>query len=773
MKKRLSIFLLSLILVFGFLCPASAQPDYATRKIVLEMILNGADAYYEGIQASDIMKGDGDGNLRENDPVLRVEAMAMLSRAFPNLPIPSEYQLSIGNFGNEFTDLPQWAVQDLSNLTRAGIVAGYPDGRLGVNDPVTVEQMELLLRRIWAYLGKHQKDDFYSTQNRQWLNTASLSADELMTGTFQEVEETVSAQLKEIVTEMANGDWEEHSSEQRVKEFYQSAVDMESRNKEGLNPLSDYLERYEAADTVKELLIANHEISRVIGSDILGRFADEDIYNGQTFAPYISGMSCVLEKVYFETEDETAKQAYLTLVSDMLQLGGESKSDADKHAKMLYEMEREVSLASSDYNDYNVKNIYKKYRSPEVYSVLSSYPAECMSPWDKTGYFFVVDDARVKKTVSYFTEEHLETLKAYMKFWLLYNSSVLLSEEMQQPYLKFSKTMYGVTYQPDTKTDAFQLVLSYLGSSVEETYVKQYGSEITKESVTQLARKIRNVFKSRLEQSDWLSEKTKKQAIRKLDSIVINVAYPEEFFDPFAEKKPFDKSLFENVCIINSYYTFLNYSILGEKSEQKAWPIYSYAVNAAYVPGNNSITIPMGILQAPFYHSNASTEENLGGIGTIIAHEIIHAFDATGSQYDYAGTLFNWWTDSDKKAFEKKCSDAEAFFDNWEISNHAKNDGALTLGENIADLGGVACILDLMKESKKSDYQTFFTQYARIWRQYGKQSYMNYLSQNDVHSCGKIRVNRVLMNFEEFYQAFDIQPGDGMYLPPNERISIW
>lgn len=157
MKKQLSILLLIFSLIVCTVCPADAKTEYATRKVVLEMILNGADAYYEGIQASDIMKGDGDGNLRENDPVLRVEAMAMLGRAFPNLPIPSEYQLSVGNFGNEFTDLPQWAVSDLSNLTRAGIIAGYPDGRLGVNDPVTVETDGIVASSYLGIFGEKSK----------------------------------------------------------------------------------------------------------------------------------------------------------------------------------------------------------------------------------------------------------------------------------------------------------------------------------------------------------------------------------------------------------------------------------------------------------------------------------------------------------------------------------------------------------------------------------------------------------------------------------------
>ncbi len=772
MKKRLGL----LCLVLVFLCTgygtAGADSEFATRGKVLEMIITAADAYYEGIETSDIMKGDGDGNLRVNDPVLRVEAMAMLSRAFPNLPSPSEYQLTIGNFGNEFIDLPEWAVADLSNLTKAGIIAGYPDGRLGVNDNVTEEQMELLIRRIWAYLGNNRKDDFYATQNKHWFDSATLSAGDLVIGTFQETDDIVSEQLNEMIDEMAEGEWDENSSEQRVKEFYISAMDTEGRSKAGIEPIQEYIDRYENASNIKELLNENMQISKSFGSSILGLYVDLDVYSAKFYAPFVSGMAGILEKVYFTTEDETAKEAYLNLVSDTLQLGGESKTEADRHAEQLYEMERDVALSSLDYDENNIRNIYKKYLSNDFYALNNQLRSQ-LSLWDQVNYFYLVDEGRVKKTIEYLSDEHLEVLKTYMKFWLIQDASSVLSQEFQQPYYDFIETMYGTQPQYKPEEDAYLLVRAFLGASLEEAYVDKYGSEETKESVTQMVRELRNTFKERLKKADWLSEKTRKQAISKLDYMRINVAYPEEFYDPFEESRPFDGTLFENVRGIKNYYYYQNIGALGKEAAKDSWSLYCYTVNAAYEPSRNSITIPAGILQAPFYDETAQTEENMAGIGTIIAHEITHAFDDVGAQTDKDGELINWWTDKDWIAFEKKCERVIEFYDNYEISNHARCDGSLTLGENIADLGGMACVLDLMKEKGNRDYPLFFTHYATIWRQYGRQEYVNYLSENDVHAAENLRVNRVVVNFEEFYKAFDIQPGDGMYVPPTERISVW
>ncbi len=775
MKKRLGLLCLAFVFIISSFCAVSAESKFATRGKVLEMILTAADTYYEGIEASDIMKGDGDGNLRENEPVLRVEAMAMLSRAFPNLPAPSEYQQTIGHFGNEFIDLPLWAVADLSNLTKAGIIAGYPDGRLGVNDNVTEEQMELLIRRIWAYLGNNLKDSFYATQNKQWLDTTTLSADDMSVGTFSEVTQVTLQRLEGIVMDMVGGRWAEDSKEQRIKNFYTAALDMTKRNRRGIEPIRGLLKRYDEAENLQELLQAHAVVNEAIGdTNILGMFSDVDIKNGTTYVPYISGMSGILEKAYFVSEDRIAKEAYLHLVSDTLQIGGESKQNADRHASMMYEMERQVALASLDMDEYDeFEKNYVHYRAEELYDLFDqASPKAFIEPWNKTDYFILTDEGRVLKTIEYFKEENVEVLKSYMKFWLLQNCSSLLSAELQLPYIKFTKVMYGVEIPLDPAGDALALVQTYLPEYMEEEYAKRYCSPKIKQNVTELVDDMKEILKTRLKKADWLSDQTRSLAIEKLENMRVNVAYPEEFYDMF-EGVNFTDDLFSNAILVQSFYVYVSQEMIGESVDHSTWPMHCFETNAGYAPNHNSITIPAGILQTPFYDENASMEENFAGIGTFIAHEITHAFDSSGAEYDKNGVHQNWWTEQDWNRFEERCAAVEAFYDGWEISNYAKCDGELTARENIADLGGMACALDMMKRLDSPNYSLFFKHYAEIWKRYNRQSYANYLSENDVHAAENLRVNRVVVNFQEFYDAFDIQPGDGMYVPPEERIFVW
>lgn len=775
MKKRIASLCLVLVLLSCQLIAVKAEPVFATRGRVLEMILEAADAYNEEIQASDIMKGDGDGNLRENDPVFRVEAMAMLSRAFPNLPQPSEYQLSIGNFGNSFIDLPEWAVDDLSNLTHAGIIAGVSENCLGAYDYVTEEQMGFLIRRIWAYLGNNLKDNFYMTQNKQWLNTASLSAGDLSIGTFSEAGSVTARQLQQIITSAAEGVWEADSKEQRIKDFYHAAADVKSRNERGIEPIRQYLDMYERATSVPELLNVHASVNNVTGNrNILGMFSDVDIQSGSRYVSYISGLPGILEKACFMSEDATAKQAYLKLVSDTLQIGGETRYAADKHAFQMYEMERQIALASLDSEDsYDVEKTYVRYDSSKVYRLFQKIsPISLLQPWDKIGYFVLADEGRVLKTIEYLDGEHLEVLRTCMKFWLLQNTSSLLSQDLQQPYFDFVKTMYGAELSPDANGDAFSLVQSYLPECLEEDYVKRFCSPELKEEATTFVNEIKQAFRNRLEHADWLSPETRRNAVEKLDQMIVNVAYPDEFYDVF-EGVSFTDDLFVNACMVQSFYMAVSQMIIGESVNHEAWPMYSYTVNAAYVTNYNSITIPAGILQAPFYDKNAEREENLAGIGVIIGHEITHAFDSSGSEFDKDGAYHNWWTKQDSEAFDEKCRQVELFYDSVEISNHAKCNGKKTVTENIADIGGMACALDIMKTLSNPDYPLFFNHYARIWREYNRSSYADYLAKNDVHSPGMLRVNQVIMNFQEFYDAFDIREGDGMYLPPEQRVSVW
>lgn len=777
MKKRFGLLGLAFLLVFSCFCSAGAEEGekYATRGRVLEMILTAADAYYENLQPSDIMKGDGDGQLRENDPVIRVEAMAMLSRAFPDLPAASEYQYSLGSFGVTFTDLPQWAEADLSNLTRAGILAGYPDGRLGVEDYVTEEQMTLMIRRIWAYLGSNLKDDFYSSCNKPWLDTATLSASQLEAGTFQQADSQVSQRLQEYVEEVASKHWRTDTPEQRIKNFYLSALDTEDGNPQGLFALRTFLIGYDQAESLQELMDLHAKISKLMGDGgILGLTVDVDLLTGERYVPYVTGAAGILEKSYFTTEDEQAKEAYLNYVSDLLILGGEEKLTAKKHAMQLYEMEKDIALASLDPKDYySFEKTYHRYQPLALRQLFRDFsPEPLLEDMDGVGFFVITDLGRVQKTIEYCTEDNLELLKTYMKFWLLEGCSSLLGEEFYQPGAELMNSLYGVELTYDCKQMSAQLVQGYLGEYLEGFYAKEYCSPQIKEDVTDLVLQLKEAFRVRLEQADWLGEETRKQAIEKLNSMILNIAYSEEFYDSY-EGEYFENDLLTNALIVRSYLYDLSCFAIGQEASRDRWIMPCYTVNAAYDPSANAITIPAGILQQPFYDPDGEEEANLGGIGTIIAHEITHAFDDSGAQYDKTGRYDNWWTKEDLQAFQQKCAQVEEFYDGWEISNYAKCDGALTLGENVADLGGMACTLEVMKTLEDPDYALFFESYAGLWRDYVRREMVSYYADNDVHAPASLRVNRVVVNFQEFYDTYGIEPGDGMYVPPEERVSVW
>ena len=684
MKKRI----VSILLLVTFLLPSavSAEDNYATREQVLTMILSAADAYDPDLAPSDIMKGDEDGNMRKDEPVRRVEAMAMLSRAFPDLSAPSEYQRSIGTYGVTFSDLPEWAKGDLDNLTRAGILAGYPDGRLGVDDPVTQEQMQLFIRRIWAYLGSNLKDDFYASRNRDWFETTTLAAGQNQAGTFVDANAEVFRQLQSLLEENNKQECEPETIENNLQVFYRSALD-------------------------------------------------------------------------------------LHYVSALLQIGGEEAAEADQQAQALYEMEREINLASLDPSEARmIDQCYRKEDTLYVRGILNC-PKQLVDPWNKAGQFILCDTGRIKKTVEYLSKDNLPVLKSYMKFWLLQDYSSVLGDEFQQPLIDFYQALYGFAPTFDQKEEAVSLTASCLGSALEELYAEKYCSEETKKEVTALTRKLRDQYETLLENS-WLSKDTKDAAINKLNSLVILVSHPDEFYQ-IGERYHLDDDLFENTRKIRSSIYHSNGWAIKQEAPRDQWALYSFEVNAAYDPISNSITVPNGILQAPFYAKDSSAEENLAGVGFIIAHEITHAFDDTGAEFNENGRYKDWWTERDRKGFERICNQVTSFYDQWEISNSARSDGSLTLGENMADLGAMSCTLGLMKNQGSRNYRLYFDTFADIWKTYNSKPYTEYLAENDSHSAAKLRVNRLVVNFQEFYDAYGITENDGMYVPPNQRVSMW
>lgn len=284
-------------------------------------------------------------------------------------------------------------------------------------------------------------------------------------------------------------------------------------------------------------------------------------------------------------------------------------------------------------------------------------------------------------------------------------------------------------------------------------------------------------YEKRIKALDWMSETTKAKAIKKLDTMIVKIGYPEKW-DTTLDKvaiKTYDDggSLFSNTFAVSTAYINNLKAELGKSVDRTKWATSVYTVNAYYNPLNNEIMFPAGILQAPFYDINAKAEENLGGIGMVIGHEISHAFDNNGSAFDENGNAKNWWTDEDFKKFKEKNQDLINFYNGIEVIPGILNDGLLTLSENVADLGGMAASLQVVSEMSNPDYKAYFENNAEIWKFTTTKEISAYLSTNDVHSANKIRANRTITNFLEFYETYGIKPGDGMYVAPEDRVSIW
>ena len=285
------------------------------------------------------------------------------------------------------------------------------------------------------------------------------------------------------------------------------------------------------------------------------------------------------------------------------------------------------------------------------------------------------------------------------------------------------------------------------------------------------------VYRDRIKTLDWMSETTKEKAIEKLDTIQINIGYPDDWDDTLKDVEILSAeqggSFCDNLIAIQKGTNKLLAELQKTGVDENIWPMTTYTVNAGYLFTANSITFPAGILQEPFYDVDASYEENLGKVGYVIAHEITHAFDNNGAKYDENGNAVDWWTQEDYAAFQTLCEKVVKLYDGKESAPGITCNGALTLSENIADLGSVACLTEIESKRENPDYAALYTAMAEIWCSSYPRETRLYLAQADVHAPDKLRGSLVLQNFSEFYEAFDITEEDAMWLPPEERVVIW
>lgn len=632
------------------------------------------------------------------------------------------------------------------------------------------------------------QDDFYEAVNNKWMNTTKIEDGKSTNSTFDEIEETVNGQTKEIINQLSldKDKYPANSDEKKIINLYNNILNIEARNQEGLKPVQKILDEIRAAKTTEDIAKLWHN-KDVINSTI--RFVVErDIKDAKTNILYIdsTGLSLGDSDEYTDPTEETVKNKKLTeeYYNKILVLSGYSKEEAKVKVDNMFKFEGMIApyimgkkkkavtsnLIDCMYNVYTMdqlNDLAPNLNLPVVMSPLGI---------DKANKIVLEEPKWLEALSKIYTQKNVPIIKNYIEIVNLIHAANYLSEDFEKANKEYESNLLGITGTISKESDAIDTINSSMGMAIGKIYAERYISPKTKKDVENITKEIIQTYKKRINNLDWMSSSTKKNAIEKLDKLNVKIGYPENWLDySKINIKSYEEgsSLFENMMILRNFANERVFSKINKPVNKAKESFTPQTVNAFYSANENSIIIPGGLIQGHFYNPNGSVEENLGGIGTIIGHEISHAFDNTGALYDADGNLNNWWSPDDYKQFKEKALKIAQFYSFIEALPGEKIDGYRTVGENIADIGGMSCLIDILSTMKNPNYKTFFESYAVTWRQISTKEYDEYVLLLDDHSPNKFRVNAVLAQFQKFYDTYGITENDGMYINPEYRLGIW
>lgn len=625
--------------------------------------------------------------------------------------------------------------------------------------------------------------NFYQDVNKEWLLKAKIPVDSPSIDSFYTLDEDVKGKLKKDIKNLGEG--KESSDITGMSEFitfYKAASDYKQREKDGLEPLKPYLKEIEDIKDLNDLAnksasLTDKGIPIPFGYDV-GTNAE----NTSQKQIQLSPPSILLPDVSIY-KDESSKKQYLTPIETATQKALEMLGYSEKNSKRIVKEALEFDEIIAKYSLSNEemsesKNLVHPKTAEEINAYSGSFKL-----YDVIKGIMGRDLETINVPNTKYFENYSKVVNqdnfSKIKSWMLVQEAMAASNSLTEDYrLNFASISMAImgTQKPISKEDTvYEMSVNLFSDVMSVYYGRKYFGEEAKTDVTGMIDKIKNVYRGRLQQNDWLTEETRNKAIEKLDKMKVFVGYQEDV-DPGTKELHLDpnKSFFElseDIAQFGKRYTIDHFD---EPIDKNKWSGSAFDINAYYNPESNSINFPAGILQAPFYDKNQSTEKNYGGIGVVIGHEITHAFDSNGADYDENGDMHNWWTKADTKAFDKRI---KAFEDQWnglEIYG-TKVNGKLTVTENVADAGGLSSTLQVLKtDMTKPNLKDYFENYANIWKQKASLQYNKYTMVQDVHAPNELRVNQQLKNLPEFYEAYpQIKEGDAMYLAPSKRISLW
>lgn len=624
------------------------------------------------------------------------------------------------------------------------------------------------------------KDDFAAAVNKDWILNADLGSRSRVDA-FAEITEDVNDKISNLLDHQT---LDTHDAKQ-VYTVYNAAMDIEARNALGIQPLIDELHKIDAIENMEQLtsfIVEDEYCLAYLSTDVAPDFMDS---TKNMLYIYATPLSCGDSDEYEEMTEygKFVKENQDELYRILLTRAGYSEEEAQKRIDGSFKLESMLapacmSLAESNSPDV-LSKIYNVVTVEDMMALAPNYPMDLLMKEltdDGINQFILTEPQWLEKLGEVYVEENLEELKAWLSCYAVGVMSSFLDDETREIMLDYTRIMTGnPDYNVTLEEEALGICRGTLGMPLAKMYVEEYVDPSTKENVTEIIREVVDVYRGRLENNDWLSEETRKRAVEKLDSLTIRAAYPDDWskYDCPDLNLPENAGLLECITILGEMEVDKMIRSLKEPVDKTLWGMEPYVVNAYYSASDNSINIPVAILGGDFYDPQGSRASQLGGIGWIIGHEITHAFDSTGSQFDKDGNMVNWWTDEDRKQFELRTQAVADYYSGIELLPGQMVDGQMTIGESVADLGGLSCMLEIAKSEEDFDYEEFFLTTAKIWKCYTSEESSRNTYRVDSHPAAYLRCNVNVQQFQEFYDTFGIQEGDGMYLAPENRLSVW
>lgn len=627
------------------------------------------------------------------------------------------------------------------------------------------------------------QDDFFEAVNGDWEKTAVIPEDKPRTGGFSDL----SDEIEELMLATTD-DWlagKNLSSDPILAnfvKFHKLVADYDKREEVGVTPVQAIIKEYQAYSSFADFAKEAGKLEMLGKPNLLPFSVSPDFMDARTNVLWAEAPSTILpDTTYYEAGNEKGKELlafWRKCQEDLLPKFGFSDQEITEMLDKILELDAKLAkyvLSNEESSEY-VK-LYHPYDwadftklAPELpldaifMDILGQVPDKVIVPEERFWTDFAKD---------YYSQSNWSAFKAVLVRAAAFSYNSYLTDEIRILSGAFTRALSGTPQAMDQKKAAYYLAQGPYNQAIGLWYAGQKFSPEAKSDVEAKVATMIEVYKERLAKNDWLQKATIDKAITKLNAITPHIGYPEKLPETY-EKKVINEnlSLVENAQMLSQISIAHAWSKWNQPVDRSEWHMPAHMVNAYYDPQQNQIVFPAAILQAPFYSLPQSSSANYGGIGAVIAHEISHAFDTNGASFDENGSLKNWWTEADYAAFKERTDKLVQQFDGLDFAG-GKINGKLTVSENVADLGGLACALEAAKKDADFSAKDYFTNFATIWRMKAREEYLQLLISIDVHAPGKLRTNIQVANFDDFFTTFEVKEGDGMWRAPEDRVIIW